>query len=106
MRLTAEMVEALSGVYLSPRYDTPQPTPEFHLECWARYCSEEPSAATAAPRNHAKSTVLSLFLPIYMSLIGKTKNLMLVSQSNEKASTLLISIQAELQYNDLLINEK
>ena len=56
-------------------------------------------------RNHAKSTVLSLFLPIYMSLIGKTKNLMLVSQSNEKASTLLISIQAELQYNDLLIND-
>jgi predicted phage terminase large subunit-like protein len=54
-------------------------------------------------RAHAKSTVLSLFLPIYLSLIGKSKNLLLVSQSKDKAMDLLICIQAELQYNDLLI---
>ena len=30
-------------------------------------------------RGHGKSTVLSLFLPVYMMLIGKTKNLLLVS---------------------------
>jgi len=53
------MVEAFAGVYLSPRYDSAQPTPEFHRETWDRYCSDVPAAATAAPRNHAKAQPLT-----------------------------------------------
>ena len=58
MKLTVDLIESLSGIYLSPKYDSPQPTPDFHRECWARYCSNHPACATAAPRNHAKAQSL------------------------------------------------
>lgn len=54
--LTAELVEAFSGIFMSPRYDQPQPTPEFHRQGWEYYCTDNPACALAAPRNHAKST--------------------------------------------------
>src|SRR6266850_631347 len=53
------MIEAFSGVYLSPRYDQPQPTPDFHREAWEYYCSDRQACALAAPRNHAKTTALT-----------------------------------------------
>ena len=58
--LTAELLEAFSGVYLAHRYDELAATPEFHRECWRRYCDARiPAAATAAPRKHAKTTALT-----------------------------------------------
>ncbi len=57
------------------------------------------------PRGHAKSTVFSLFLPIYQVLKGLTKNLLLVSKNKDNATDLLIDIQAEFEENELLIND-
>ena len=57
--LTDELVEAFAGTFLSPLYDNPQPTPDFHRECWGMYCSDAELAAIAAPRAHAKSTALT-----------------------------------------------
>lgn len=73
MKLTAEMIEAFAGVYLSPRYDAPQPTPDFHRECWNRYCSDYPACATAAPRNHAKAQPLKtkVLTPTGWTTIGE-----------------------------------
>lgn len=57
--LTAELVEAFAGAYLSPMYDSPVPTPQFHRDSWRLYCEPVPLAAVGAPRGHAKSTALT-----------------------------------------------
>ncbi len=101
--LTAELIEALSGVYLSPRYDTPQPTPDFHRECWARYCSEAPACATAAPRNHAKSTALTHDYILANVLFRTQIYVIVVGSSEEMAIEHLSDIASELRDNDDLI---
>ena len=78
----------------------------FHLDAVEQVLNTEQSLFCFEwAQGHAKSTVLSLFLPIYMSLTNRTKNLLLVSKSKENATELLIDIQSELQTNDLLIND-
>ena len=32
VKLTAELIEAFAGTFLSPLYDNPQPTPDLHRE--------------------------------------------------------------------------
>ncbi len=82
--LTSDLIESFSGIYLSPRYDQPQPTPEFHRECWAAYASEHPQCMRAAPRNHAKSTGLThdygmavacFRVECYIIIIGSTEEM-------------------------------
>lgn len=100
MNLTAEMVEAFSGVYLSPRYDTPQPTPDLHRECWARYCSSHPACATAAPRNHAKSTALTHDYILANASFRVEEYIILVGSSEEMAIEHLGDIRNELAENE------
>lgn len=102
MILTAEHIEALSGVYLSPRYDTPQPTPDFHRECWELYCSEFPMASVAAPRNHAKSTALTHDYILAVVLFRAEEYVILVSASEEMAIEHLGDIASELRENEEL----
>jgi len=103
--LTAEMIEAFSGVYLSPRYDSAQPTPEFHRECWRRYCSEKPSCATAAPRNHAKSTALTHDYILAVVLFRVESYVILVGSSEDMAIEHLGDIANELRENEELIRD-
>jgi predicted phage terminase large subunit-like protein len=105
VQLTAELVESLSGVYLSPRYDTPQPTPEFHRECWTRYCSPAPACATAAPRNHAKSTALTHDYVLANVLFRAQTYIILVGSSEEMAIEHLNDIANELRENEDLIRD-
>lgn len=105
MELTAELVESLSGVYLSPRYDTPQPTPEFHRECWARYCSPAPACSTAAPRNHAKSTALTHDYTLANVLFRAQTYVIIVGSSEEMAIEHLSDIANELRENEDLIRD-
>lgn len=100
VQLTADMIEAFAGVYLSPRYDQPQPTPDFHRECWRRYCSPWPACATAAPRNHAKSTGLTHDF-ILANVCFRTEDyVILVGSSEEMAIEHLGDIANELREND------
>lgn len=105
MKLTAEMVESLSGLYLSPRYDEPQPTPEFHRECWRRYCSSAPAAAIAAPRNHAKSTALTHDYILASVLFRAHQYVIVLGSSEELAIEHLGDIAAELRENEALIRD-
>lgn len=105
MHLTAEMIEALSGVYLSPRYDNPQPTPDFHRACWERYCSDHLACATAAPRNHAKSTALTHDYGLAMALFRIEPYIILVGSSEEMAIEHLGDIANELRENEDLIRD-
>lgn len=59
VELTADLVESFSGIYLSPMYDNPAPTPEFHRKGWRECCSEADQVTIAAPREHAKSTAFT-----------------------------------------------
>ena len=59
VELTAKLIEAFAGTFLSPLYDNPQPTPQLHRDCWELYCSGAELAGVAAPREHAKSTALT-----------------------------------------------
>lgn len=100
MKLTAEMIEGFAGVYLSPRYDSPQPTPDFHRECWDRYCSDYPAAATAAPRNHAKSTGLTHDYILANACFRVEDYIILVGASEEMAIEHLGDIANELADNE------
>lgn len=103
MKLTAEMIEAFSGVYLSPRYDQPQPTPDFHRECWTRYCSDHVACATAAPRNHAKSTGLTHDFILANVCFRIEDYVIVLGASEEMAIEHLGDIANELRENDELI---
>lgn len=103
--LTAEVIEAFSGMYLSPKYDQPQPTPEFHRECWHRYTSFHPACATAAPRNHAKSTALTHDYILANVCFGIEDYVILVGSSEEMAIEHLGDIASELRENDELIRD-
>jgi len=100
VKLTAEMIEAFAGVYLSPRYDMPQPTPDFHRECWHRYCSDYPACATAAPRNHAKSTGLTHDFILANVCFRQEDYVILVGSSEEMAIEHLGDIANELSENE------
>lgn len=105
MQLTAEIVEGFSGVYLSPRYDQAQPTPDFHRECWTRYCSSHPACATAAPRNHAKSTALTHDFILACVCFRTDDYVILVGSSEELAIEHLGDIRSELGENEELRRE-
>lgn len=100
--ITAEHVEAFAGVYLSGRYDEPQPTPDFHRECWQRYCSDEPNCATAAPRNHAKSTGLTHDFTLANVCYQVESYVILVGASEEMAVEHLGDMANELEENEEL----
>ncbi len=103
--LTADLIEAFSGMYLSPRYDSPQPTPDFHRECWTRYCSPALAAATAAPRNHAKSTGLTHDYALAVALFRAENYIIIIGASEEMAIEHLGDIANELRENDDLIRD-
>lgn len=103
--LTAEVVEGFAGLYLSQRYDTPKPTPEFHRECWTLYCSEEPACAIAAPRGHAKSTALTHDYILANVLFRAQTYVIIVGSSEEMAIEHLGDIANELRENEPLIRD-
>ncbi|MDX2059933.1 MAG: phage terminase large subunit [Gemmatimonadales bacterium] len=103
IKLTADLIESFAGVYLSGRYDSPQPTPDFHRECWARYCGDHPACATAAPRNHAKSTALTHDFILATVLFRVESYVILVGSSEDMAIEHLGDIANELRENEELI---
>lgn len=102
MKITAEHVEAVSGVYLSPHYDQPVPTPDFHREAWELYCSDHKAVAIAAPRGHAKSTALTHDFILSNVLLEAEDYVILISSSEEMAAGHLGDIANELRENEEL----
>jgi predicted phage terminase large subunit-like protein len=102
IQLTAELIEAFSGLYLSPLYDAPQPTPDFHRVVWSRYCSEAPACVTAAPRNHAKSTAFTHDYILASVCFRVKRYVIIIGASEEMAIEHLGDIANELRDNDEL----
>jgi hypothetical protein len=103
--LTPKLIENFAGVFLSPMFDNPAPTPDFHRQAWALYCSEAELAGVAAPRGHAKSTGLTHTFILACVLFRFESHVMLVSSSEELAMGQLGDIAKELKENDDLREE-
>ncbi|NNV54537.1 hypothetical protein [Limnovirga soli] len=57
------------------------------------------------PREHAKSVHCTIILPLWLYINGELDGLILTSKSQDAAIRLLSDIQAELQYNQRLIED-
>ena len=97
--LTADLIEAFAGMYLSPRYDDARPTPQFHREAWALYASDEKSAGVIAPRDHAKSTGLTFDYILAEVCFRNSDYVILIGSTEDKASEQLSNISEELHEN-------
>lgn len=105
IQLTPPLIESLSGIFLSPMYDTPVATPEFHRECWEMYCSPARQVAIAAPRGHAKSTALTDAFILATVLFRVEVYIVLVSATEELAIEQMTGIKTHLTENDELREE-
>lgn len=100
MKLTADLVEAFAGMYLSPRYDDPRPTAQFHREAWELYCSEYPQCEVIAPRDHAKSTALTFDYVLAEALFKCSDYIIIIGSTEEMAQENLSNISEELHGNE------
>lgn len=105
MKVTAQLLENFAGVFLSPRYDQPKPTPDFHREGWELYCSDTAQCAIAAPRNHAKSTSFTHDYGLAVAVFREQDYIILVGSSEEMAIEHLGDIASELHENEDLRRE-
>jgi hypothetical protein len=100
VKLTAELVESFSGIFLSPRYDMPRPTPDFHRRAWAEYCSSYSQVVCVAPRDHAKSTALTFDYILAETLFRRSSYVILIGSTEENAAEQLSNIVEEIREND------
>lgn len=98
--LSADLIEAFAGAYLSPMYDNPVKTPDLHRECWRLYCEPTTYAAVAAPRGHAKSTALTHDYGLATALFRVEDYIMVVSATEDLAIQHLGDIAKELRENE------
>ena len=105
VKLSSELIENFSGSYLSPRYDDARPTPEFHRQAWKLYCSDYTNCMVIAPRDHAKTTALSVDYILAESLFKSSDYIILVGSTEVKAQEILSNISEELHENELLIKD-
>lgn len=102
VKLTAPLVEAFAGAFLSPMYDDPQPTPQCHRDWWELYCKDDPYVGVAAPRGHAKSTILTHDFTLANVCFRVEPHVLIVSATEELALAHLGDIAKELRDNDEL----
>lgn len=105
VKLTADLIESFAGTFISPRYDSPRPTPPFHRECWELYASDSPAVMVIAPRDHAKSTALTTDYILAEVLFRSSDYVILVGSTEDGAAEQLGNITEELLENEDLIRE-
>ena len=102
IKLTSELIEAFSGIFLSQRYDDARPTAQFHREAWKLYCSDDKQCMVIAPRDHAKSTVLTFDYILAEALFRSSDYIILIGSTEEMAQEQMTNISDELHENDNL----
>lgn len=105
VQLTADLIESFAGTFISPKYDNKAPTPEFHREAWALYASDHPQVMCIAPREHAKSTALTMDYILAEVLFRRSDYVILVGSTEEFAAEQLGNIAEELRGNEDIIRE-
>ena len=87
------MVDPVSGEFTPPA--------EFHKELY-QILMVEKYAAVAAPREHAKSTVVSVILPLYCICYKLRRFIVLISDTQSQAALQMAAIKEELETNEEL----
>jgi len=105
VQLSSDLIESFGGTFISPKYDQLCPTPAFHRECWSLYASAEPAVCVVAPRDHAKSSALSMVYILAATLFRDSDYVILVGSTEDGAAEQLGNITEELTENEDLIRE-
>lgn len=106
LKLTAELIEAFALTYLSHKYDSRKPTPQFHREMWADCANEDaPNVVEAAPRGHAKSTAITEAYGLAAMLFRQRDFVVIISNTVGQSVEFLRDLKAELTENDDLIRD-
>lgn len=100
VKLTAKLIEAFAGTFLSGRYDDAKPTPPFHRQGWALYCSDERQAGLVAPRGHAKSTAFTYDYILAECLFRTAQYVILIGSTEDKAAEQLSNLSEEIEINE------
>lgn len=87
------MLDEKTGEFIAPA--------TFHREIYELLLTEQ-FAAVAAPREHAKSTVVSLIFPVYCICEKLRKFIVLISDTQPQSRLLLGAIKSELEENEKL----
>jgi hypothetical protein len=72
--------------------------PDFHKYLYTNI-PKEPRMALATPRGHGKSTIVSVFYPLWLALFEKRKDICIISASETLAVEWLRKIKRELDSN-------
>jgi predicted phage terminase large subunit-like protein len=104
MKLTADLIYGFTNSLLISRFDSPRPTPEFHLTLWDLMCSDHQKVAVAAPRGHAKSTAVTHCFALANICFRIKKFILIVSDTEGQAANFLNDIKNELTENEELIS--
>lgn len=100
VQLNAKLIENFAGVFLSPRYDQPVPTPPFHRVGWEAYASDHPQICLVAPREHAKSTGFTFVFILAEVCFRVSDYVILVGSTEDMAAEQLSNIREELLENE------
>lgn len=87
------MVDPVTGVEIPPA--------EFHKELYQTLLTEQ-FAAIAAPREHAKSTVVSVIFVLYCICLKLRKFIVIISDTQPQAALQLAAVKEEIETNAAL----
>lgn len=102
--LNADVIQGFVGSLLAKRFDGSCPSPSCHREWWELCTSSERYVAIAAPRNHAKSTAITVAYSLAATLFRERKFVLIVSDTEAQAVNFLGLIKNELAENTDLID--
>ncbi|MBK6942618.1 MAG: phage terminase large subunit [Planctomycetes bacterium] len=105
--LSKDSLEAFARFYLAQHFKSP--ASQMHLDMFARLqeATDQRGAriAIAAPRGHAKTTLVSLAYVLWCVCFRKEPFVVLVSNTGDQAEDLLTNVKNELESNERLASD-
>ena len=98
-KVTAAVLEGFVTSLLLKSFDDPAPVADFHREVWDYVCSDTRQVAIAAPRGHAKSTVITHAYILAECLFREQSYVIIVSDTVSQSVQFLGDIKKELIEN-------
>ena len=100
MGLNAKIVAGFSKSILASRYDSPQPTPDFHHTLWKMCTLEHQFVAIAAPRGSAKSTAVTHAYGLAEALFRESQFIVIASRTEAQGADFLNDMKIEIDENE------
>lgn len=93
IKLDAQVLEGFTGSCLATYFDSASGFAECHREWWELCCSDERFVAIAAPRGHAKSTIITISYTLASVLFRRNKYAIIVADTVGQAVMFLGQIK-------------